>query len=92
MTQQYIAGEFSSLLAELRPAPNESLSGALDELRREVETGPLTRLPSLAREAIVLTDAICWTALEQGDALGFRRYQTGAAVLYEFTDSAHLLS
>ena len=34
MTQQYIVGEFSSLLAELRPAPSEFLTSALDDLRR----------------------------------------------------------
>jgi len=91
MTQQYIAGEFSSLLAELRPAPNEALTDALDTLRREVEVGPPARLPRLARKAMTLTDAICWTALAQGDASGFCRYATGAATLQEFSDNAHLL-
>ena len=91
MTQQYIAGEFSSLLAELRPAPNEALTDALDTLRREVEVGPLARLPRLARKAMTLTDAICWRALAQGDASGFCRYATSAAMLQEFSDNAHLL-
>ena len=92
MTQQYIAGELSSLLAELRPAPNSSLTDALETLRREIETGPLTRLPRLARDAITLTDVICWTALDQGDAIGFHRYADGAAMLEEFGRSARLLS
>lgn len=91
MTQQYIAGEFSSLLADLRPAPNESLTGALDDLRREVETGPPARLPRLARRAMTLTDVICWAALEQGDATGFCRYADRAALLQEFTVAARLL-
>ena len=91
MTQQYIAGEFSSLLAELRPAPNEALTDALDELRREVEIGPLTRLPRLAQKAATLTDVICWAALEQGDTNSFCRYATGASMLHEFTANADLL-
>jgi hypothetical protein len=92
MTQQYIAGEFCSLLAELRPAPNESLTNALDELRREVEAGQLARLPRLAREAMTLTDLICWAALEQGDRNGFHRYADVAALLQEFSHSADLLN
>jgi hypothetical protein len=91
MTQQYIAGELSALLAELRPAPDGALANALDDLRREVELGSLAGLPRLARRAMRLTDVICWSALDHGDADGFRRYATGAATLQEFTDSAGLL-
>jgi hypothetical protein len=40
---------------------------AILDLRREVECSPPRMLPPLAREAISLTDEICWTALEQGD-------------------------
>lgn len=92
MTQQYIAGEFSSLLAELRPAPSESLLNALDDLRRAVEMGPLTRLPRLAHRAMTLTDVFCWAALEAGDPVSFRRYADGAALLEEFTVNANLLN
>ncbi len=92
MTQQYIAGEFSSLLAELRPAPSEPLATALDDLRQAVEAGPLGCLPRLAREAITLTDVICWAALEAGDPGSFHRYADGAAMLQEFTSSANLQS
>jgi hypothetical protein len=52
MTQQYIVGEFSSLLAGLQPAPDEVLGDAVGNLRREVEFGPLPMLPRLAREAL----------------------------------------
>ncbi len=34
MTAQYIVGEFSALLGDLLPVPDEGLCGALDELRR----------------------------------------------------------
>ncbi len=91
MTQQYIVGEFSSLLAELQPVPSASLGKALHDLRRDVELGPLPVLPRLAREAMTLTEMICWVALEQGDLCGFSRYADVAAALREFTVSANLL-
>ncbi len=91
MTQQYIVGEFSSLLAELQPVPSASLGNALHDLRRDVELGPLTMLPRLAQEAMTLTDMICWVALEQGDVSGFCRYVGAAVALREFTVSADLL-
>lgn len=92
MTQQYIVGEFSCLLADLRPAPNDRLTHAVDELRHEIETGPLQGLPGLAREAMRLTDLICWAALEQGNPSGFRRYAGTAAILREFSDCSGLTS
>ena len=90
MTQQYIVGQFSLLLAELQPAPGEWLV-VVGDLRREVESSPLPMLPQLAHEAIDLTDLICWAALEQGDVGGFCRYATAAVALREFTANAGLL-
>jgi len=90
MTQQYIIGEFSSWLAALQPVP-DLLGGALRDLRREVETGPLSMLPRLAQQAIILTDMICWEVLERGDVAEFRRQTATAAALREFAVSAHLL-
>lgn len=91
MTQQYIAGEFSALLGDLHPAAGESVA-AVRALRREVETSPPSRLGRLASDAVDLTDMICWTALEQGDASGFSRCATTAVALREFAASANLLS
>lgn len=91
MTQQYILGEFSSLLAELQPAPTDLLDHAVHDLRREVELSPLPMLPRLAQEAMTLTDMICWTALDRGDASGFCRYASTAVALRNFTVSANLL-
>ncbi len=91
MTQQYIVGEFSALLAGLQPVTGELLGEAVGDLRHEVEFGPLPMLPRLAREAMTLTDMICWVALEQGDMSGFRRYADAAVALREFTASANLL-
>ncbi len=90
MTQQYIVGQFSILLEDLQPPPGEWRS-AVRELRREVESCPLSMLPRLAREAVSLTDMICWSALQQGDVGSFSDYADSAAALGEFIDDAGLL-
>ena len=90
MTQQYLIGQFSVLLEDLQPPPGERLAAAVHNLRREVESSPPAMLPSLAREAMNLTDAICLTALQRGDVHGFCRYAAGACAIWEFTDAAHL--
>jgi hypothetical protein len=91
MTQQYLVGELSSLLAGLQPAPGERLGDAVGRLRHEVEFSPLSLLPQLAEEAIDLTDLICQAALEQGDADGFCRCVGTAIALRDFTVGAGLL-
>jgi hypothetical protein len=91
MTQQYIVGEFSALLAGLQPAPVDLLGDAVSNLRHEVEFSPLPMLPRLAQEALDLTDLICRAALEQGDADGFCRYVGTAIELREFTVGAGFL-
>ena len=91
MTQQYLIGQFSVLLEDLQPPPGDRLAVAVHDLRREVESSPPAMLGCLAREAMSLTDAICWAALERGDSQGFCRYAAGALALGEFTDAAGLL-
>lgn len=90
MTQQYIVGEFSSLLADLESASRGRLSGAVD-LRRSVERAPLCELPELAHEAMELTDTGCWAALEEGDASAFNCCATSAAALRDFAEAAGLM-
>jgi hypothetical protein len=90
VTQQYIVGEFSSLLGDLQRIPSGH-TAAIRELRREVECSPLQVLPRLAREAMNLADTICLAALEQGDVDGFRDCARTAAALGDFTDNACLL-
>ena len=91
MTQQYLIGELSLLLAELQPAPGRVLADAVDHLRQEIEAGPPEHVHVLALEAMTLADAICWAALEQGDLEGFSRYAERTTRLGEFTDSARWL-
>ncbi len=91
MTQQYIIGQFSLLLEDLRPPVGEWLT-AVRDLRGEVECSPLPMLPQLARQALELADVICWAALEQGNVSGFCEYAKAAAALGEFADNARLLA
>jgi hypothetical protein len=91
MTQQYIVGEFSTLLAGLQPRPGEPLGLAVVNLRHDVEFGPLQLLPKLAQDALDLTDRLCRAALEQGDVECFCRYADIAVALRDFTINASLL-
>jgi hypothetical protein len=90
MTQQYLVGQLSVLLGELQPPPGEWLA-AVNHLRGEVESSPLPQLPQRAREALQLTDTICWAALEHGDVSGFYRCATTAGALRDFSANARLL-
>lgn len=91
MTQQYIVGELSSLLARLEPAQEEYLRDALGSLRYLVECSPLFMLPKLAQDAFELTDMMCRSALEYGDADAFCRSVAAAAELRDFAVAAGLL-
>lgn len=91
LTQQYIVGELSSLLAALEPAQEEYLRNALGSLRYQVECSPFFMLPKLAHDALDLTDLMCRSALEYGDAEGFRRSVAAAAALRDFAVAAGLL-
>lgn len=90
MTQQYLIGQLSVLLEELQPSPGDRLAAAVHDLRREVERSPLRMLPSLASEAIGLTDSLCLAAVERGDAREFARCANAAVALGEFRDAARL--
>jgi hypothetical protein len=91
MTHQYLIGQFSVLLEDIAPSPGDRFAAAVHDLRAEVEHSPVHMLPKLAREAMVLSDMICWGALEHGDATGFCRFANAAVALGEFTATAGLL-
>lgn len=78
------------MLADLQPAPGDCVA-AVERLRHEVEHSPVWRLGPLAREAMSLTDVVCFAALEVGDESGFSRYATTAALLRDFGENAGLL-
>ena len=92
MTQQYLAGELSSLLGELQTVANNGTSARdLARLRHEAETWPLPALSSVAVRALVLTDDLCWDSLTRSDAASFARQAALGAELHEFGVCAGLL-
>jgi hypothetical protein len=90
MTQQYLIGQFSVLLEDLRRSLDDFAAVAVLSLRREVERAPVQRLPVLASEAVSLMDSMCWAALDRGDTASFVRAAKVAMALDEFTAAAGL--
>jgi hypothetical protein len=92
MTQQYLAGELSLLLARLQDATKEQARVRdIARLRREAEAGPLVALRTVVVRALALTDALCCDSLERGETAAFARQATICAELYNFGDCAGLL-
>jgi hypothetical protein len=85
MTQQYLVGEMSLLLAQLRTAAfDPACAEELGALRVEAETLPLPALRSVAVRAIDLADVLCWESVTRGDAASFDRQAAVSAELYQF--------
>ncbi len=85
MTQQYLAGELSLLLAQLQAvATNSAFVRDLGRLRQEAETMPLTTLSLVAVRALEVADDVCWDSLERGDIAAFVRQTTICAELWQF--------
>lgn len=92
MTQQYVAGEMSLLLAHLQSvATDEESAREIESFRREAETMPLATLASVAVRAMALADGMCWASIARGDATGFSRLAEVSAHLHEFSTCAGLL-
>jgi hypothetical protein len=85
MTQQYLAGELSILLAQSHAAAgNQESAREIARLRQRAETVPIAELPSVVARALQLTDSACWESLSAGDITAFT-YQTAiGALLREF--------
>jgi len=93
MTQQYLAGELSLLLARLAGVaadPGSSLAAA--RLRRQAETVPIASLGSVVLRALDLTSGLCWESLERGDVAAFARQAELGADLREFGVCSRLLA
>ena len=92
MTQHYLAGELSLLLARLQAVASDQASArSVWHLRREAETGPLNALGSVVVRAFGLADGLCWESLRQGDSTAFHSQATIGAELREFALCAGLL-
>jgi hypothetical protein len=93
MTQQYLAGELSVILGEIQAAATtEACARQVWDLRLEVESAPVTALPSAAARALALINSLCWESLTRGDTAAFAREAAICAELHEFGVCAHLLS
>jgi hypothetical protein len=87
MTEQYLVGQFSSLLEDFEDVAADCVD-AVHRLRLVVEGSQPAALPSLAGEVLRLSDAICWGSLRQGDVARFCRCATSAAEFAEFVRCA----
>jgi hypothetical protein len=93
MTQQYLVGELSLLIAQVQAATgNRACAGEAARLRQEEETLPITALPAVVTRALDLTDASCWDSLSRGDTTAFARQAAIGAQLFEFGVCAGLLA
>jgi hypothetical protein len=92
MTQQYLAGELSLLLAQLQAVAADTASVRdLARLRHEAEAMPLVTLPSVAVRALELADSVCWESLVRGDTAAFSRRSAICAELWQFGVCADLI-
>ncbi len=92
MTQQYLAGELSLLLAQIGElATSPAGAGAAALLRREAETLPPGALGPVATRGLQLIDELCWCSLAEGDVAVFERQAEVCARLFEFGVCADLL-
>jgi hypothetical protein len=93
MTQQYLAGELSSLLGALQAATADTASKrAVADLRRDAERVPTAALHSVAKHALEAANRICWDALARGDTAALVREVVICGELWEFAVCAGLLS
>lgn len=93
MTQQYVSGELSLLLAALQDvAEGDESAMRVAALRREAESRPVWVLADVEIRALVLTERLCWASLQRGDVVVFERQAQVAARLREFGVCAGLLS
>lgn len=93
MTQQYLAGELSMLLARLQ-AVTTTEAAAQDAwcLRHAAENEPVCALGGLTARALTLTERLCWDSLSRGDTASFTRQAAVGAELREFGVCAGLLT
>ena len=92
MTQQYLAGELSVLLAEMQTTvSNQDTACAVTHLRAAAETRPVGSLAAVAVQALNLINAACWASVAGGDIDAFSRQARVAAELHDFGVCAGLL-
>jgi hypothetical protein len=92
MTQQYLVGEMSLLLAHVQAlAGDDELASRVSRLRREAEEHGVCALAAVGARALELADRMCWRSLRDGDLQAFDRQAAASAELREFEVCAGLL-
>jgi hypothetical protein len=91
MTQEYLVGETSVLLARLQDVAPAARAREVAALRREAEETPPWRLAAIAVRALRMADAWCWESLDCGDAAAFDCQCARGAELREFCVCARLI-
>jgi hypothetical protein len=92
MTQQYLAGQLSLLLADLQAVTaTEAARHHASFLRHAAETEPIPALGSVILRALGLADNLCWDSLDRGDTMAFTRQAAVCDELQEFGVCSGLL-
>jgi len=92
VTQQYLAGELSVLLAHLQAVTTtEAAWRDASSLRHAAETAPIPALCLVTVRALALADRLCWESLNKGDTVTFTRQAAVCGELREFGVCAGLL-
>src|SRR5258707_5494523 len=92
MTRQYLAGELSVLLAQVRAVTTTDEAGRdAWSLRYAAENEPIQALPLVTVQALALAECLCWESLNRGDTAAFTRQAAVCAELHEFGVCAGLL-
>lgn len=85
MTQEYLVGELSILLARLQAlSDDDGLVQAMGQLRSEVEDRGLGGLADVELRALETTDRLCWASLANGNLTAFEQIAEAGAELRDF--------
>jgi hypothetical protein len=92
MTQQYVVGELSMLLAGLQAVAGDAEQATrVAQLRREAECRPPWNLVDIEARALALADRLCWASLGDGKPTLFERQAVLGSQLLEFGVCAGLV-
>ena len=93
MTQQYLIGELSILLARLQAlAPDARGAASVAHLRSDAERRGLCALGEVELRALAIADRLCWSSLSRRDIARFDQVAAAGSELWEFGVCAGLLT
>jgi len=92
MTQQYLVGELSLLLAHLQVlATDDECAVRVADLRLMAEERGPSALAGVEVRALEIVDRLCWSSLQRGDVAAFARQAAAGVQLWEFGVCAGLI-